>query len=446
MPNYSVLPAPIYLPNSPSNSYAGMLQKVNTQSANFSTPIVMPATPIILLVAVGNSTITINVTNNAANLYLLRSYIVYVNDAPYGNFVAISNAIKISGLPNNREYRIKIKSEAAIYTGGTISRYSETSFSNEVSGTPSITLAARSSPSMNTNKVDIKYVSSNTFANSSLVATSQYSEVYEGVTYLTDPVYFRNNFLVGSFNANIKFKARVHIGGNDKLYGGEVFGIFSDVKIDLNPLPFSNLLSYDNDTGETVAQKYDETWLELWQAAGSPTEGEGSSLFATAAGDSQQGIDHFNVDIGSQLKREFILARPYIAEKLRKCIKNNFGTIIRSADTMIAYLDVTNFNTPGISTSIKDFMLPYEGLVFITPHIIASTFPAGVNETTTFSYKMVDSNNVTQFTKENVSASIVLAPTQTADSFTFQELKPIQDQSDIFGPTSDELAEGNIIT
>ena len=48
--------------------------------------------------------------------------------------------------------------------------------------------------------------------------------------------------------------------------------------------------------------------------------------------------------------------------------------------------------------------------------------------------------------KEKVSASIVLAPTQTADSFTFQELKPIQDQSDIFGPTSDELAEGNIIT
>ena len=443
MPNYSVLPAPIYLPNSPSNSYAGMLQKVNTQSANFSTPIVMPATPIILLVAVGNSTITINVTNNAANLYLLRSYIVYVNDAPYGNFVAISNAIKISGLPNNREYRIKIKSEAAIYTGGTISRYSETSFSNEVSGTPSITLAARSSPSMNTNKVDIKYVSSNTFANSSLVATSQYSEVYEVVTYLTDPVYFRNNFLVGSFNANIKFKARVQLGGNDKLYGGEVFGIFSDVKIDLNPLPFSNLLSYDNDTGETVAQKYDETWLELWQAAGEPFP---SPLFATAAGDSQQGIDHFNVDIGSQLKREFILARPYIAEKLRKCIKNNFGTIIISADTMRAYLDVTNFNTPGISTSFKDFMLPYEGLVFITPHIIASTFPAGVNETTTFSYKMVDSNNVTQFTKENVSASIVLAPTQTADSFTFQELKPIQDQSDIFGPTSDELAEGNIIT
>ena len=296
---------------------------------------------------------------------------------------------------------------------------------------------------MNTNKVDIKYVSSNTFANSSLVATSQYSELYEGETYLTDPVYFRNNFLVGSFNANIKFKARVQLGGNDKLYGGEVFGIFSDVKIDLNPLPFSNLLSYDNDTGETVAQKYDETWLELWQAAGEPFP---SSLFATAAGDSQQGIDHFNVDIGSQLKREFILARPYIAEKLRKCIKNNFGTIIRSADTMRAYLDVTNFNTPGISTSFKDFMLPYEGLVFITPHIIASTFPAGVNETTTFSYKMVDSNNVTQFTKENVSASIVLAPTQTADSFTFQELKPIQDQSDIFGPTSDELAEGNIIT
>jgi hypothetical protein len=447
MPNYSVLPAPIYLPNSPSNSYVGMQQKVNPQSTDFATPIVMPATPIITLGAVGNSTITINVINHAANSSLLRSYIVYVNDARYGNFVAISNAIKISGLPNNREYRIKIKSEAAIYTsllaGGTISRYSETSFSNEVSGTPSITLAARSSPSMNTNKVDIKYVSSNTFANSSLVATSQYSELYEGETYLTDPVYFRNNFLVGSFNANIKFKARVQLGGNDKLYGGEVFGIFSDVKIDLNPLPFSNLLSYDNDTGETVAQKYDETWLELWQAAGEPFP---SPLFATAAGDSQQGIDHFNVDIGSQLKREFILARPYIAEKLRKCIKNNFGTIIRSADTMRAYLDVTNFNTPGISTSFKDFMLPYEGLVFITPHIIASTFPAGVNETTTFSYKMVDSNNVTQFTKENVSASIVLAPTQTADSFTFQELKPIQDQSDIFGPTSDELAEGNIIT
>ena len=447
MPKYSVLPAPIFRPNSPSNSYVGMQQKVNTQGANFSTPIVMPATPIILLVAVGNSTITINVVNHAANSSLLRSYIVYVNDARYGNFVAISNAIKISGLPNNREYRIKIKSEAAIYTsllaGGTISRYSETSFSNEVSGTPSITLAARSSPSMNTNKVDIKYVSSNTFANSSLVATSQYSELYEGETYLTDPVYFRNNFLVGSFNANIKFKARVQLGGNDKLYGGEVFGIFSDVKIDLNPLPFSNLLSYDNDTGETVAQKYDETWLELWQAAGEPFP---SSLFATAAGDSQQGIDHFNVDIGSQLKREFILARPYIAEKLRKYIKNNFRTVLRSADTMRAYLDVTNFNTPGISTSFKDFMLPYEGLVFITPHIIASTFPAGVNETTTFSYKMVDSNNVTQFTKENVSASIVLAPTQTADSFTFQELKPIQDQSDIFGPTSDELAEGNIIT
>ena len=449
MPNYSVLPAPIRLPNSPSNSYVGMQSRV-AGNVELPAPIVMPATPIISLGAVGNSTITINVSNHTANSSRLRSYIVYVNGAPYGNFVAISNAIKISGLPNNRQYRIKIKSEAATYSsssaGGTMSAYRETSFSNEVSGTPSITLAARSSPSMNTNKVDIKYVSSNTFANSSLVATSQYSELTEGQTYLTDPVYFKNNFLVGSFNANIKFKARVQIGGNDKLYGGEVFGIFSDVKIDLNPLPFSNLLSYDNDGSRTVAQKYDQTWLELWQAAGSPNEGEGSSLFATAAGDSQQGMDHFNVDIGSQLKREFILARPYIAEKLRKYIKNNFRTVLRSADTIRAYLDATNFNTPTLSTSFNDFMLPYEGLVFITPHIIASTFPAGVNETTTFSYKMVDSNNVTQFTKENVSASIVLAPTQTADSFTFQELKPIKDQSDIFGPTSDELAEGNIIT
>ena len=52
-----------------------------------------------------------------------------------------------------------------------------------------------------------------------------------------------------------------------------------------------------------------------------------------------------------------------------KCIKNNFGTIIRSADTMRAYLDVTNFNTPGISTSFKDFMLPYEGL-FLLHHIL----------------------------------------------------------------------------
>lgn len=434
MPNYRVLPAPIRLPDSPSNSYVGMQSRVNPQGANFPSPIEVPATPIITLGTVGNSNITINVTNHAANSSLLRSYIAYVNGVRYGNFVPISNAIKISGLPNNKEARIKIKTEAATYSsssaGGEITRYAETSFSNEVSGTPSVTLAARSSPSMNTNKVDIKYVSSNTFANSSLVATSQYSELYQGQTYLNDPAYFRNNFLVGTFNADIKFKARVHFGGNDKLYGGGVFGIFSDVNIDLNPLPFSNLLTYDNiGSGETVAQKYDQ-----------------ESLSVTSAGDSQQGMDHFNVDIGSQLKREFILARPYIAEKLRKYIKNNFGTILRSADTMRAYLDVTNFNTPGISTSFKDFMLPYEGLVFITPHIIASTLPAGVNETTTFSYKMVDSNNVTQFTKENVSASIVLAPTQTADSFTFQELKPIQDQSDIFGPTSDELAEGNIIT
>ena len=440
MPNYSVLPAPVRLPNSPSNSYVGMQQKVNPQGANLPAPIVMPATPIITLGAVGNSTITINVTNHAANSSLLRSYIVYVNGAPYGNFVAISNAIKISGLPNNREARIKIKSEAATYSsssaGGTMSRYQATSFSNEVSGTPSITLAARSSPSMNTNKLDIKYVSSNTFANSSLVATSQYSERYFGdnEVYLANPIYFRNNFLVGSFNANIKFKARFHHGGNDRLYGGEVFGIFSDVNIDLNPLPFSTLLSYDDDVGETVSETYDDAISNVDAAT------------TTYAQQLQQGMDHFNVDIGSQLKREFILARPYIAEKLRKYIKNNFNTILRSADTMRAYLDVTNFNTPGISNSFKDFMLPYEGLVFITPHIIASTLPAGVNETTTFSYKMVDSNNVTQFTKENVSASIVLAPTQTDDSFTFQELKPIKDQSDIFGPTSSELGSPNITT
>lgn len=442
MPNqYNALPPPYTLPASPSNSYVGMGQRVNPQGAQLATPIVMPATPIITLGAVGNSTITINVTNHAANASRLHSYIVYVNGSSYGNFVAVSNAIKITGLPNNREYRIRIKAVAATYSGSSagavIGRYGETSFSNEVSGTPSLTLAARSSPSMNTNKVDVKYVSSNTFANCSLVGTSQYSERYFGdnQVYLSDPVYFRNNFLLGSFNAEIKFKARFHHGGNDRLYGGEVFGIFSDVNIDLNPLPFSTLLSYDDDVGEDVSDVFAGRIVELDQ-----------SLVTTDPRELQAGLDHFDVDIASQLKREFILSRPYIAEKLRKYIKNNFNSILRSADTMRAYLDVTNFNTPGISTSFKDFMLPYEGLVFITPHIIASTLPAGVNETTTFSYKMVDSNNVTQFTKENVSASIVLASPQTADSFTFQELKPIKDQSDIFGPTSSELGSPNITT
>ena len=442
MPNqYNALPPAYTLPASPSNSYVGMQQRVNPQSAQLATPIVMPDTPIITLGAVGNSTITINVTNHAANASRLHSYIVYVNGSSYGNFVAVSNAIKITGLPNNREYRIRIKAVAATYSGssagGVISRYGETSFSNQVSGTPSLTLAARSSPSMNTNKVDVKYVSSNTFANCSLVGTSQYSERYFGdnQVYLSDPVYFRNNFLLGSFNAEIKFKARFHHGGNDRLYGGEVFGIFSDVNIDLNPLPFSTLLSYDTDVGGKVSDMFAARIVELDQ-----------SLVTTDPRELQAGLDHFDVDIASQLKREFILSRPYIAEKLRKYIKNNFNSILRSADTMRAYLDVTNFNTPGISTSFKDFMLPYEGLVFITPHIIASTLPAGVNETTAFSYKMVDSNNVTQFTKENVSASIVLASPQTADSFTFQELKPIKDQSDIFGPTSSELGSPNITT
>jgi hypothetical protein len=438
---YNALPPAYTLPASPSNSYVGMQQRVNPQSAQLATPIIMPDTPIITLGAVGNSTITIDVTNHAANASSLHSYIVYVNGSSYGNFVAVSNAIKITGLPNNREYRIRIKAVAATYSGSSagavIGRYGETSFSNQVSGTPSLTLAARSSPSMNTNKVDVKYVSSNTFANCSLVGTSQYSERYYGdnQVYLSDPVYFRNNFLLGSFNAEIKFKARFHHGGNDRLYGGEVFGIFSDVNIDLNPLPFSTLLSYDADVGEDVSDVFAGRILELDQ-----------SLVTTDPRELQAGLDHFDVDIASQLKREFILSRPYIAEKLRKYIKNNFNSILRSADTMRAYLDVTNFNTPGISTSFKDFMLPYEGLVFITPHIIASTLPAGVNETTTFSYKMVDSNNVTQFTKENVSASIVLASPQTADSFTFQELKPIKDQSDIFGPTSSELGSPNITT
>lgn len=331
MPNYYALPPAYKLPASPNNSYVGMQSRV-LGNVELPTPIVMPVTPIITLGAVGNSTITINVTNHAANASSLHSYIVYVNGSSYGNFVAVSNAIKITGLPNNREYRIRIKAVAAAYSGSSagavIGRYGETSFSNQVSGTPSITLAARSSPSMNTNKVDIKYVSSNTFANSSLVATSQYSELNEGETYLTDPVYFRNNFLVGSFNAEIKFKARFHHGGNDRLYGGEVFGIFSDVNIHLNPLPFSNLLSYDNDANETVAQKYDETWLELWQAAGSPNEGEGSSLFATAAGDSQQGMDHFNVDIGSQLKENLFLQDLILLKNLENILKIILGLFL----------------------------------------------------------------------------------------------------------------------
>jgi len=438
---YNALPPVYRLPASPSNSYVGMQERVNPQGAQLATPILMPATPIITLGAVGNSNITINVTNHAANASRIHSYIVYVNGSSYGNFIAVSNVIKITGLPNNREYRIRIKAVAATYSGSSagavIGRYGETSFSNQVSGTPSLTLAARSSPSMNTNKVDVKYVSSNTFANCSLVGTSQYSERYHGdnQVYLSDPVYFRNNFLLGSFNAEIKFKARFHHGGNDRLYGGEVFGIFSDVNIDLNPLPFSTLLSYDADVGEDVSDMFAGRIFALDQ-----------SLVTTDPRELQAGLDHFDVDIASQLKREFILSRPYIAEKLRKYIKNNFNSILRSADTMRAYLDVTNFNTPGISTSFKDFMLPYEGLVFITPHIIASSLPAGVNETTAFSYKMVDSNNVTQFTKENVSASIVLASPQTADSFTFQELKPIKDQSDIFGPTSSELGSPNITT
>jgi len=450
-----VLPPAKVIPQSPQNSYAGMGQRVLRSSEKLgfggggyelATPVVMPSAPIISLLSVGNSHIVLSVTNHNANAAKLHSYQVYVNNALYANFVANSNEIKITGLPNNREHRIKVKAVGATYSGSgagaSITNYGETEFSNEVSGTPTIALAPKSSPSMNTNKIDVKYVSSNTYANSSLVPTSTYSELFEGTTYPTNPVYFKNNFCIGSFNANIKFKARMQYGGADKLYAGSIFGIFSDVNIDLSPLPFTSLLNYDV-AGQGVAlhKKYDDTWYGLWKAAGFP---ENSPIFATAAGDSQQGQDHFDVDIASQLRREFILARPYIAEKLRKYIKNNFSTILRSADTMRAYLDVINLNTPGITTSFKDFLLPYEGLVFITPHIIASTFPVGVNQTTTFSYKMVDSNNVTQFTKENASTSIVLAPTQTADSFTFQELKTIQDVSDIFGPATDELAEANI--
>jgi hypothetical protein len=287
---------------------------------------------------------------------------------------------------------------------------------------------------MNTNQVNIKYVSTNVYQNSYPTGISLYSELYQGETYQARPIYFQPNMLIGTFTAEAVVKAKIHYGGNDKLYGGGVNYVFSDIRINVDTNPFTDLLCFDlepNDTysdGDTLQQMYDRKLVNLkWYNE------------VSSAGDETASTNHFNIDIASQLKREFVVARPYIAEKIKKYMKNNMNELLKSSDSLRTFLDVINLNTPGITTFFKDFIIPYEGLIYMKPHIIASTFKEGDNETTTFSYKMIDSNGQTKFIKENVSSSVILAPPQTADSFTFSPLKPLLDASDIFGPTADEF-------
>lgn len=422
------------------NSYVGMQEKVVNGGGTLNQgPLIVPAPPVIGLISVGNSNIVITVSNHATNQGNMYSYQVYVNDAPYGQFVPDGLNIKITGLPNNYLYRIKIRALAAgwqtIQNGGSISNYVESNFSNEVSGTPSISLAPKSAPSMNSNHVDIKYVSSNVYQKCIPTGISQYSEVYNGDTYYTNPIHFQPNMLIGTFTAEATLKARVHYGGNDYRYGGGVYYSFSDLKINIDTNPFTDLLSFDLREGETytdgdtLAQMYDRKIIELGL----------TSQDVTFAGDFTEGMNHFNIDIASQLKKEFVIAKPYIAEKLKKSIKNNVAELIRSSDGMRAFLDITNLNIGGMRTYAKDFIIPYEGLIHIKPHIIAATFKAGDRGTTTFSYAMIDTNRATTFIKENVSASVILASPQSADSFTFTPLKGLLDQSDVFGPTDEDF-------
>jgi hypothetical protein len=240
--------------------------------------------------------------------------------------------------------------------------------------------------------------------------------------------------LVGSFTAEAILKAKIHYGGEDNLYGGGVNYVFSDIRINVDTNPFTDLLCFDlgkNDIysdGDTLSEMYDRRLVELrWFNE------------VSVASDDELSMNHFNIDIASQLKREFVVARPYIAEKIKKYMKNNMDELLKSADAMRVFLDVTNLNTAGITTFYKDFIIPYEGLIYIKPHIIASTFKEGDSGTTTFSYAMIDANRDVKFTKSNVSSSIILAPPQTADSFTFSPLKPLLDASDIFGPAADEF-------
>jgi len=433
---YQVEPLPAIRKSSPQNSYDAT---ANTYYGPESQAIQKPVTPIITLSSVGNSTIVIGVTNHASNSSYIYGYEIFVNELIYGTYVPEEGVIKITGLPNNYLYKIKIKAIAgfwaSINAGGALSAYRKSDFSNEVQGTPTMPFASKSAPSMNRNQVDISYVSSNIYANCFPTGTSTYGEIYEG-EFLDNgkPIYFQPNMLVGSFTAEAVLRARLHYGGKDLMDGGGIDYTFSDIKINVDTNPFTDIECFDlqpNETysdGDTLSETYDNKLTQLkWYSEVSP------------AADNQLSVDHFNIDIASQLKREFVLARPYIAEKLRKYLKNNIGELFKSADALRAFSNVINLNVP-IKTSYRDYILPYEGLIYIKPHIIASTFKEGDNGTTTFSYKMIDSNGHTKFVKENVSSSIILAPTQTADSFTFSALKPIADASDVYGPAASEFA------
>jgi len=437
---YQVAPLPISRPNQTLNSFNATA--MTPPGAYKSEAIPQPTVPVITLSSVGNSTIVIGVTNHASNAGSIYGYVVYANGVARGTYIPEAGVIKITGLPNNYLYKIKVKAQIGYWlnfnAGGSLSAYSESDFSNEVQGTPTISLAPKSAPSMNRNQVDIKYVSSNVYQKCFPTGTSTYGEIYEGQFYdVGKPIYFQPNMLIGTFTAEAVLKAKINYGGLDNLYCGGVNYVFSDIRINVDTNPFIDLLCFDlekNDTysdGDTLAQMYDRKLYELkWYND------------VSTAQDSQLSVDHFNVDIASQLKREFVLARPYIAEKIKKYMKNNMTELLKSSDALRAFLDVTNLNTPGIKTFYKDFILPYEGLIYIKPHIIASTFKQGDSGTTTFSYAMVDARTrqEVKFTKSNVSSSVILAPPQTADSFTFSPLKPLLDASDIFGPTAEEFA------
>jgi hypothetical protein len=434
---YKVAPLPISRPVAPVNSFNATY--IKAPGAYQSQAIPQPVTPIIGLVSVGNSSITIGVTNHGLNASTMYAYVVYVNGVSKGSYIPKEGVIKITGLPNNYLYKIKVKAQIGYWAGGgnggSLSAFSDSNFSNEVQGTPEISLAPKSAPSMNTNQVDIKYVSSNVYQKCFPTGISTYGEVVQG-EFLDNgkPIYFQPNMLIGTFTAEAVLKAKIHYGGQDFLYGGGVNYVFSDIRINVDTNPFTDLLCFDldnNDTysdGDTLSEMYDRRLTQLrWISE------------VSVASDDQQSVNHFNIDIANQLKREFVLARPYIAEKIKKYMKNNMTELLKSSDALRAFLDVTNLNTRGITTFYKDFILPYEGLIYIKPHIIASTFKEGDNGTTTFSYAMIDENRHVKFTKERVSSSVILAPPQTADSFTFSPLKPLLDESDIFGPTADEF-------
>jgi len=416
MPNYNIAPWPAQ-----ANSYDGISNiALNGWAEQYPLSLyqVSLATPTISATAGGDGNVLLTITNGNSSY----RYLVYIDGVGVGFFKSIDNQIVISNLPFTVPHTIRIRSTYATYSGNTLTTAGLSQLSNSVTVTPQFQFAARVPLNLRQpynggvgqydqppyDYIDIIRLPSLLYSTSDWEHTNNTYTDQEAPGAYAIPL--SPSFKISIYTAQIRLRARLVNGAKDETYFGAVDYSYKDVDVTVDD-PFLDLYGADgHDIGYYYFQKLIE--LGLYQA-------NISSNISSA--------------IGWRLAKEYMLSKPYLGNKIKNIIKNNFNIIMKSREAMLQFRDITNFN-PKLTKDFQDFTITYQGPIWINPKIISTsgtpdevTIPANA-----LLYNLKNSKN--RILKSgNSPAAILLSNPQDCSHYSFSAIAAPLSPDDYYG-------------